>query len=163
MARQEKTQKEGRRAVAAWDPFSELQEGWPFGLGAPARFGRVLSELEQDWPWLSARRGWLPALDVHENDDRYTVTVELPGMGKEDVIIECEEGMITIRGEKKSEREEKKEKPRFVERRYGAFSRSFSLPRDADADRIEAAFEKGVLTLTIPKSEAAKPRTVAIR
>ena len=105
----------------------------------------------------------MPALDVNETDDHYAITVELAGARKEDVTVECEEGVLTIRGEKKSEREEKKEQQRFVERRYGAFSRSFSLPRDADGEHIEATFENGVLTLTIPKSEAAKPRTVSIK
>ncbi len=160
---EQKTKEEKSQGLAVSEPFGEPMDWRRFGEDLPARFGRLLSEFERDWPWLSTRRGWVPALDVHENDDRYTVTVELPGMGKDDVTVEIEEGMLTIRGEKKSEREEKEEKPRFVERRYGAFSRSFSLPRDADPDRIEAGFDKGVLTLTIPRSEAAKPRSVAIK
>jgi HSP20 family protein len=158
-----KTQEESQKAVTAWEPFSDLREWRPFGRDFPARWGRWLRELDEDWPRASGRRSWLPALDVHENDGQYAVTVELPGMDKEDVTIEFDEGMLTIRGEKRSEREENGEKPRFVERRYGAFSRSFSLPRDADPDRIEARFDKGVLTLTIAKNEAAKPRTVAIK
>ncbi len=163
MTEQEQTTQEGGQgAVTTREPFAERRQGRPFRMGFPARWARLLPELEEDWPWVSGRHGWLPALDVHENDEQYAVTVELPGMEKEDVTIECEDGMVTIRGEKKSEREEKEEKPRFVERRYGAFSRSFSMPRDGDADRMEAAFDKGVLTLTIPKTEAAKPRTVAI-
>lgn len=108
-------------------------------------------------------KGVLSALDIHETDGEYAITVELAGARKEDVTVECHEGILTIRGEKKSEREEEKEKRRFVERRSGMFSRSFSFPRDADAEKIDAKFKNGVLTLTIPKSDAATPHTVAIK
>lgn len=160
------TEKEGseeKGALAAWEPFAELRDWRPLAAGLPARVERWLRDLEAEWPGLAPRGGWPPALDVNETDKHYAVTVELPGARREDVTVECDEGVLTIRGEKKSEREEKKEKRRFVERRYGTFSRSFSLPRDADAEHIEASFQNGVLTLTIPKSEAAKPRTVAIK
>jgi HSP20 family protein len=105
----------------------------------------------------------LPAVDVRENDQRYAVTVELPGVRKEDVQVELENGMLTIRGEKTSEREEKQEQCRYSERSYGSFSRSFSLPSDADADRLEASFKDGVLSLTIPRIEQVKPRAIAIK
>ncbi len=159
--KEKKAQEEERGALAAWEPFAGLREWRPFGMGLSTRLDRLLRDLEDEWPM--ARRGWMPALDVNETDDEYAITVELPGARKEDVTVEFEEGMLTIRGEKKSEREEKKEQQRFVERRYGTFSRSFSLPRDADGDRIQASFENGVLTLNIPKSEEAKPRTVSIK
>jgi HSP20 family protein len=163
MAKEKQEKEEPRSAVTAWEPFGELRDWQPFGTGFPTRLGRLLRELEEDWPWPSAGRGWLPALDVHETDDAYAVSVELPGVSREDVTVEVNEGILTVRGEKKSEREDKKEQRRFVERRYGTFTRSFSLPRDADGDRVEAGFENGVLTLTIPKPEAAKPRTVKIK
>ena len=102
-------------------------------------------------------------MDVHENDTRYTVTVELPGTRKEDVQVELSEGMLTIRGEKKSEREETKERRRYVERSYGSFSRSFTLPGDANAERLDASFKDGILTITIPKTEESKPKRVAIK
>jgi len=161
---EEKKAKEGRKsAVSLWEPFSELRDWRPFGTGFPSRLERWLRELDEELPWTSAPGAWSPALDVTETDDHYAVAVELPGARREDVTVEFSDGVLTIRGEKKSEREEKDEKRRFVERRYGTFSRSFTLPRDADGDRIEARFENGVLTLTIPKIEAAKPRTVAIK
>ncbi len=159
----ERAKEEEKGALTPWEPFAGLRDWRPFGMGLSTRFERMLRDLEEEWPWPSARRGWMPALDVNETDDHYAITVELPGARREDVTVELEEGMLTIRGEKKSEREEKNEQRRFVERSYGTFSRSFSLPRDADGDRIEAAFENGVLTLTIPKSEEAKPRTVSIK
>ena len=161
MAEEKKSKKESKGEVTTWEPFDELRDWRPFGGGFPARLERWLREFDEDWP--SVRRGWMPPIDVSETDDHYAVTVELPGAQKEDVTVEFEHGMLTIRGEKKSEREEKKEHRRFVERSYGTFSRSFSLPRDADGERIEASFKDGILTLTIPKSEAAKPRTVAIK
>ncbi len=102
-------------------------------------------------------------MDIHENDKQYIVTVEVPGGKKDDVTVEVQDGVLTIRGEKKSEREEKKEQRRWVERSYGAFTRSFSLPADADADHVDASLENGVLTVTIPRTEAAKPRAVRVR
>ncbi len=163
MAKEKKEATESKGELSSWEPFAELRDWHPFGRSFPGRMGRWLRDLEEEWPGVSARRGWLPALDVHETDDAYAVTVELPGARKEDVTVEFHEGLLTIRGEKKSEREEKKEQRRIVERHYGTFVRSFSLPRDADADHIEASFHNGVLTLTLPKSGAAKARTVAIK
>ena len=123
-----------------------------------------------DVGWMSSLRGrepqvarFMPAVDVSEDDAKYCITVELPGASKDDVTVEHHDNMLTIRGEKKSEREEKKEQRRYVERTFGSFSRSFSLPADADADQVKATFENGVLTLAIPKTEADKPRVVAIK
>jgi len=140
------------------DPFGGLQDWRPFG----DRIRKLLRELGDDWPALGAR-GWLPSLDLAESDAEYTLSVELPGARKEDVNVEVSDGVVTIHGEKKSEREEKKEKQRYVERRYGSFSRAFTLPVNADADRLAASFADGVLTLTIPKTERSKPQTVDIK
>lgn len=163
--KQKTKEEEGQesRVLAPREPFGELLERWPFGAGRSRHLERLLRELDEEWPGSLVRDRWLPALDIHETDGEYAVTVELAGARKEDVTVECHDGILTIRGEKKSEREEEKEQRRFVERRYGAFSRSFSLPSDADAEKIDANFENGVLTLTIPKTEAAEPRTVVIR
>jgi HSP20 family protein len=115
------------------------------------------------WP-TQVRAGTLvPAIDVSDDDRHYTITVELPGGRKEDLQIEVQHDTLTIRGEKKSEREEKKEQRRYVERSYGTFSRSFSLPSDADAEHIDASFKDGVLTIRLPKTEAAKPRAIAVK
>lgn len=161
MSEEKETKEEAGSAVPFSEPFSDVGDWLPFGVSFPSRLDHWLRDLEKDWR--SARRGLLPALDVHETDDQYAVTVELPGASKDDVTVEVNEGILTVRGEKKSEREEKKEQRRVIERSYGTFSRSFSLPGDAEVDKIAASFENGVLTLTIPKSEAAKPRTVAIK
>ena len=158
----EKQEKESR-LPARWDPFSELlggERGWPFReIGGP-RFSRMLEEFFGE---RGKGQGLIPALDITEGDGSYRVTVELPGVAKDDVHVEVEEGVLTVRGEKKTEREEKKGKARWTERTYGSFCRSFSLPPNADADNVEASFKDGILTLVLPKTEAAKPRQVSIK
>lgn len=161
------SEKKEAKSVARWDPFGELEgweslREWPFReFGAPVRLGRMLEEF---FGARAGRRGQLaPAIDVSEDDGNYIVTVELPGAKKEDVTIECHDRMLTIRGEKKSEREEKREKGRYLERSFGAFSRSFTLPATADPDRIQASFKDGILTITIAKSEEAKPKVISIK
>jgi HSP20 family protein len=151
------------RLPSRWDPFAELEAWRPFGerMWSPRAFARMMEEFFEGWP--AAPRHMWPAIDVSEDNDRYTVSVELPGARRDDVTVELTEGAITIRGEKRSEREERKEHARYTERRFGSFSRSFTLPRDADPDRIEASFNEGILTLTIGKREEGKPKTIAIK
>jgi len=156
-------EKEPKTSVAAWNPFAELdalREWRPSEGGLGGRISRLLRDL--DMP-ASAERGLRPAVDVDENDKAYVVSVELPGVKKEDVGVELENGVLTIHGEKKSEREEKKGKRRWVERTFGSFQRSFTLPANALAERIEASFRDGILTVTVPKSEVPKPQTIAIK
>lgn len=161
MADREKMADRETRSLARWDPFEELEffPGWsPFreyGL-APARLARLGGE--------GATRGrFAPSVDVSEDDNRYVVTVELPGSKKEDVTVEMKDQVLTIRGEKRSEREEKKEHSRWVERSYGSFSRSFMLPANAAGDRVKAEFNAGVLTIEVPKAEEAKPKVISIK
>jgi HSP20 family protein len=147
------------------DPFAELADWRPlFGreLWSPliGREGRNL--LEDVWGRTASGRVG-PSVDISEDDANFIVTAELPGAKREDVTIELEDDVLTIRGEKRSEREEKKEKRRFVERSYGTFSRSFTLPANADPERISAAFKDGVLTVNIGKRPEAKPRVVDIK
>lgn len=153
-------------SVARWDPFADLDAlgQWSALQDLAPPSGRLARLLESAFGE-SARppRGLSPAVDIHEDAKQYTITVELPGTRKEDVSVELHDGVLTIRGEKRSEREEKKEKRRWVERSYGSFTRSFSLPGDADAEHIDAGFKDGVLTLAVRRTEQSKPRTVAIR
>ena len=106
---------------------------------------------------------YAPPMDIAERDDAYAITVELPGTNKDDVTVEVHEGVLTIRGEKRSEREEKNEQRHYVERTYGSFSRSFRLPANADEGRVNAAFKDGVLTIEIAKTEEAKPKVVSVQ
>lgn len=107
---------------------------------------------------------WSPVVDVRESPDEIQVVAELPGLTPEDVDVSIENNVLTISGEKKHEIEEGKEDGAYhlIERRYGRFERSFTLPRTVDADAISARFENGVLTVTLPKAEAAKPRRVQV-
>ncbi len=106
-----------------------------------------------------------PEADVVERENAIEVTLEMPGMKSDDIEISLESNVLTISGEKKQTREEKDEESSWhlTERRYGHFSRSFVLPRDVDADRIEAEFEDGVLKVIVPKSERARRRRISIR
>jgi HSP20 family protein len=106
---------------------------------------------------------WLPAVDVMEDKEGVRLTAELPGVRQEDVKISLENGILTIRGEKKSQVEEKSDRVHRVERQYGSFERSFALPTTVDVERIEARFDAGVLTVTLPKAEKAKPRQIEIK
>jgi HSP20 family protein len=161
MAKGTETKKDEARALEPWRPFAEF-EAWPFG-GLGAGFPWRTSALFRDRPWQDRPQALIPAIDVTESDARYTITAEVPGAAKDDVHVELHEGILTIRGEKKSEREEKKEQRRYVERSYGSFSRSFRLPGDVDEARLEASFKNGVLTIEVPKTEAAKPKAIAVK
>ncbi len=140
--------------------FSELD---PFRGGDPFRslLDRFFQEAPEGWRPLQAFT--TPQVDITETPDEYRVHAELPGVSKDDVNVELEHGMLTIRGEKKSQRDEKNEKGRRLECSYGAFSRSFTLPADADPDRISAKFKDGVLDVAIKRSAASKPKQVAIK
>lgn len=99
-----------------------------------------------------------PTVDVAEHDSDYRITAEVPGMKEKDIDLSLAGGVLTIRGEKKQEKEEKKEDFYVSERRYGSFQRSFRLPEDVDADKVEASFKSGILTITLPKSAEAEAR-----
>lgn len=161
MARETTEQRNERaRSLELWRPFGDL-EGWPSGFGAG--FPWRTSSLFGDWPAQDRPRGYLPAMDVTENDARYLITVELPGGKKDDVQVELHEGVLTIRGEKRCERDETKDQRCYIERSYGSFSRSFRLPDDADAARMDASFKDGILSVTVPKTEKSKPKAIAVR
>jgi len=156
-----------RAAVpAAWRPFESLRREVDrlfedFDRGFWRFPSRSLFDIEPFW-----RRGVAaPAVDIVEREKDYQVAAELPGMEEKDIEVKVTDDVMTIKGEKKAEKEEKKKDYYLSERHYGAFQRSFSLPDGVDADKIEASFKKGVLTVTLPKKpEAIKPeRKVEIK
>lgn len=108
---------------------------------------------------------WAPPVDVRETGDGIQVEAELPGIDPENVDVRVENGVLTISGEKKTEYEEGTEGSNYhlVERRYGRFERSFTLPRTVDAEKVEARFSNGVLSIALPKAETAKPRRIAVK
>lgn len=106
---------------------------------------------------------WSPSVDVREEDDKYVFLADVPGVDSRDIDIVCENGMLTIKGEKKTEAMEKKEGYRRMERSRGTFYRRFSLPDTADTDKIKANIKHGVLELTIPKIAKAKSKKIEIK
>ena len=144
--------------------------------GPPARrrsadpMTRFRSELERLWERAFGERArelfrpgaWMPSADVVDGDRELTVRAELPGLDPDDIQITASGGALTLTGEKKEEREEKGERFMRSERRWGAFRRTFTLPPGADPDRAEAQFDRGVLTIRIPKREAESPKRIQV-
>ena len=106
---------------------------------------------------------WSPSVDITEDDKEYAVKAELPEVKKEDVKVNVENGVLTITGERKFEKEEKNKKYHRVERSYGTFARSFTLPNDGDAAKVNAEFKDGMLRIRVAKSEAARPRQIEVK
>jgi HSP20 family protein len=144
--------------IMEWKPFREV-----------SRLRREMDRLWDDFfgPGRKALRPveteWAPAVDVSETADQVVIKAEVPGMEAKDIDISLAGDVLTIKGEKKSEREEKKENYHLVERTYGSFSRSLKLPTAVAADQVEASYKKGVLTISCPKKEEVKPKAIEIK
>jgi HSP20 family protein len=106
--------------------------------------------------------GWIPAVDVEETNEDYVIRAEMPGLKKEDVKLSLAENVLTLSGEKKSEMKSENKRYHRLERAYGSFQRSFSLPEPIKADKINASFKDGVLEVKIPKREEVKPKEIDI-
>lgn len=122
----------------------------------------LFDENYRTWRGAETLARWAPAVDIYEKDNAIVLSAELPGMAEEDIDVEVHDGVLTIRGEKKFDNETKEENYHCVERRYGAFERSFTLPTTVNADDVKAAYKSGVLEVTLPKVEAVKPKKVNI-
>jgi HSP20 family protein len=120
-------------------------------------FGRTEGE---EGAWLSG--AWAPPVDIHETDDALIVKAELPGFSKDDVNIELKNNSLTLKGQRRHETEVKEEQYHRRERAYGSFQRTFMLPTTVDSEKVTATYKDGVLELRLPKSEAAKPKRIAI-
>jgi HSP20 family protein len=107
-------------------------------------------------------RTWTPPVDIEETENAYILRAELPGMTKDDIQITLENNVLRLSGERKVEKNVDQSNYHRVERVYGTFSRSFALPHEVDAEHVQAHFENGVLTLTVPKAEQARPRKIEI-
>lgn len=139
------------------DPFSSLR-----------RLNTVLDEAFNAWPFQNQENGsvtssWLPACDVFEDKDAVKIVAEVPGVRPEDVKISLENNLLTVRGEKKQQAEETSERVHRYERSYGTFERTFALPTTVDPDKIAANYEHGILTISIPKAERARPREIPVK
>lgn len=111
----------------------------------------------------SLRGAWMPAINILEREDAILISADLPGLKAEDVEVTVEEGVLTIRGERKMEESSEGETYHRVERQYGLFERTFSLPNSVDPEKINARFKNGEMTLTLPKREESKPRSISIK
>jgi HSP20 family protein len=122
------------------------------------------SFITDSWPGFGQEvSGWAPQVDVEETTDAIIIRADLPGLEKKDISISVEDHKLTIRGERKNEVEDKKSNYHRVERTYGSFRRSFSLPANVQTDSVEASYKDGVLEVSVPKSEVAKPKSIEIK
>lgn len=139
---------------------------WPtMDVLYPNRLGRLLEEMLAS-PFAREENvlgAWMPPVDVIEEKEFIRIVAEVPGVRPEDVKISLENNLLTIRGEKKKEEEQKDQKFHRFERTWGMFERSFSLPSTIDAEKIVARYDDGVLTVQLPKVEAAKPRQISVK
>lgn len=149
-------------AITRWNPFRELEE---INERLNRAFGRSMLTRDVDLPGKDALVGfdWAPTVDITENNEEFQIKAELPEVKKEDVKIRIEDGVLSISGERKQEKEEQNKKFHRVERSYGSFMRSFTLPTNIDETKIRADYKDGVLTLRIPKSAEAKPKAVEVK
>lgn len=143
--------------VARWDPFRDLMS---IQGELDRLFGRTYGGADAG----SAGRGaWVPPLDIYETKDRYVVNMELAGVDPDSVEVAVEESVLTVRGERPFYHDVPDEAFHRVERRFGPFARSLSLPPTANAESIEASFDRGVLVIQVPKVEEVKPKKITIR
>ena len=142
-------------ALVRWDPSRELET-------LHTDVNRVFDTFFGGRLGNGATPRWVPAMDLLEADDHLVLRADLPGLDTDDVKIEINDGVLTVSGERRVEDEERKDCYHRVERAYGSFSRSLSLPRGIDADQVQADFDKGVLEVRIPKPAERKPHRVQI-
>jgi len=148
-----------------WDPFRELEE-------VSDRLNRVFTGFGR--PALARTMGpegsealtvpdWTPVVDISETDDEYLIKAELPEVKRDDVKVSVESGVLTLRGERKKEKEEKGKKFHRIERYYGSFLRTFGVPDNVDETRVKAEFKDGLLNVHLPKTEKAKPKALEVK
>ena len=144
-------------ALVRWEPVRELNS-------LQSEMNRLFNTVFDTPSGTSGNvlRRWMPAMDLVENDDHYVLKADLPGLTQDDIKIEFEDRTLTVSGERKSEHEAKKDGYYRVERAFGSFSRSLTLPEGVDAEAVTANFANGVLEVSIPKPEVRKPRRIEI-
>jgi len=141
--------------LVRWNPFTEMNL-------LQNNMNRLFDNALRTWPGDSTgTTDWVPAADIYETENELVVTLDLPGVDSKMVDVSVENNVLTIRGERRPA-EKQSENFHRVERSYGAFARSFTLSMQVDADKIRAAYKNGVLTITLPKAEAAKPKRIQI-
>ena len=147
-------------ALAKWNPFREMEDLHDrlFSLWNPSAARRANGEEEA-----MTLSEWSPLVDIVEDKQEYLIKAELPEVKKDDIHVTVENGVLTIKGERKFEKEVKDQRYHRVERAYGTFVRTFSLPDDADGAKVRADFKDGLLTVHLSKSETAKPKQIEVK
>jgi HSP20 family protein len=145
-------------ALIRWDPFREMS-------ALQERMNRLLSDYRTRAPFGEeemAQGAWIPPVDIYETKESIVLNVELPGVTKEEISLEVKDNTLTIRGEKKLEKDVKEENFHRMERTYGSFMRAFTLPSTIHQDKVKAKFREGVLEITLPKAEEARPKQIKV-
>lgn len=145
-------------SLVKWDPFRELEE-------VSNRLNRIFGQSQDRGVadnGMLAMADWTPSVDISETETAYVIKGEIPGVKKENVKVTMQDGMLTIQGERRQEKEEKGKKFHRVECSYGKFERSFRLPDDIDESKVKAEFKDGMINVTLPKSEKAKTRAINV-
>ena len=139
-------------SLIRWDPFRELGT-------LNERMGGFLG---RNWEAPFSTPAWNPSVDIFENDNEVVIKAELPGMNAKDIEVKLENNVLVLKGERRFEKEAKEENYHRVEREYGTFSRSFSLPVAVNADKVTAEYKDGILRIVLPKKEEIKPKPITI-
>jgi len=142
-----------------------IYRNYPSAFEGIQRLNRMLDEAFAVWPQANASAvtsAWFPPTDVCEDKNGLEITMELPGVRAEDVKLSLENNVLTVRGEKRQDSEERTDRVHRFERSYGMFERSFALPSTVDPDKVDARYENGVLVINIPKAERARPREIPV-
>ena len=142
--------------LVRWDPFRELE-------GIQARLNRLFPDMPARFEDETFFAGWSPAVDIQETNDEFILKADLPDVKKEDVKVELEDGVLTIEGERKGEKEVTGKRFHKVERTYGRFARHFTLPTEVDGAHVKAEFKDGVLNVQLPKAVSAKPKAIEVK
>src|SRR5689334_9955496 len=144
-------------AVVRWDPFRDLSM-------IQDRMNRLFEDAGRGWRTddPAATTTWSPAVDIFETEGEIVVKAELPGMERKDIALHLEKNVLSLRGERRFEKETKEDNYHRIERSYGTFSRAFSIPASVDEEKIRADYKDGVLKIVLPKKEQAKPKQIRI-
>jgi HSP20 family protein len=142
-----------------WDPFKELEE---ISDRFNRLFGRLPARSESGREAMTVA-DWAPTVDITEDDKEYLIKAEIPDVDKKDVKVTVQDGVLTLQGERKQEKEEKGKKFHRIERSYGSFVRSFALPDDVSEDKLKAEFKDGMLLVHLPKAEKPKPKAIEVK
>ena len=143
-------------ALVKWDPWREFEDMFD-------RYTNAVGPRRAGSQEVVASGEWAPRVDIAETDKEFVIKAEIPEVKKEDVKVTVDNGVMTIRGERKQEKEEKGKKFHRIERHYGSFSRSFTLPDNVDETKVKATFKEGMLNVQIQKTEGTKPKAIEIK